>query len=146
MKSDTINILKEELNILDKAISVLIYSNNKCSKIGIKDNYDKEEMLHFDALPNRFSRASYSFIKALALTDKIDMEDSVTQREIFIKAERIKKIESAKKMTTILNLRNEIAGEYNPLRLYAIFKDVLEYSPFLIDNVNRLKEYCKRYE
>jgi len=43
-------------------------------------------------------------------------------------------------------LRNRIAHEYVPTAVLTIFHEVLEAIPVLLDTVNRVRDYCARYE
>jgi len=56
------NKLTEQLNFnfatLDKSIEMLKYSNAKAKIIGLKNNYDMEELEVFESLAGRFARSS----------------------------------------------------------------------------------------
>jgi hypothetical protein len=42
--NDLVQLLREELQLLDKAADILKYSYGMCGKIGIKDEYSYEEL------------------------------------------------------------------------------------------------------
>ena len=147
MKTDLIEVLKEQLISLEKAKDILEYSYNRCNKIEIKEGSTYEEMDKFESLTSRFARLSDIFIqKILRIIEIIDLEPQETVRDRINKAEKKGLIESAEKFKEIRILRNSIAHEYIMEALLDIFKNVLEYTPILFDSVDRVKQYCIRYK
>lgn len=54
----TLDLLKHNYSILLQSIQTLSKSLEKCEKIGVKDNYNFEEMESFDSLTSKFARTS----------------------------------------------------------------------------------------
>ncbi|NIM16850.1 MAG: hypothetical protein GTO45_33105 [Candidatus Aminicenantes bacterium] len=146
--TDTKNILlllKEELELMEKAADILDYSYQKCKKTGVKVQYDYDELERFEALTSRFARLSDILIqKVFRLIDKIDLESEGTVRDRINRAEKKELIESADDFVKIRIVRNQIAHEYIPEEIYEIFKKVLKYTPKLLDSVNRVKNYTEK--
>lgn len=139
-------LLEEELKLMDKASEILNYSYDKCKKIGIKDNYDFDELDRFESLTSRFARLSDLLIqKIFRLIDKIDLEMEGTTRDRINRAERKELIKSADDFIKIRILRNEIAHEYVPEDVQKLFEKVLKYTPVILDSVKRVEVYCKKY-
>jgi hypothetical protein len=46
---DLILLLKEEIQLMDKAADILNYSYDTCSKIGIKEEYSYDELDRFES-------------------------------------------------------------------------------------------------
>jgi hypothetical protein len=42
-------LLKQQLKLLDDAVNVLTFSEQKCREIGIKDNYTPDELDRFES-------------------------------------------------------------------------------------------------
>jgi hypothetical protein len=87
--------LKTNLSTLDKALDTFNYSYKNCKKIGIKEEYNYEELDKFESLTSRFARISdiltqkimksifillredvKTFIDRVNLAEKLDMIDS----------------------------------------------------------------------
>ena len=139
-------ILENELKILSDATDVLVYSFNKCSKIGIKSGYGPEELESFESFTGRFARLSDILIqKILRLIDEIDLESQGTVRDRINRAEKKELICSSDLFVEIRMVRNDIAHEYLPQAIQEIFVKVLELTPALLDGVARVIKYCERY-
>lgn len=142
---NTLLLLKEELELMEKAADILDYSYQRCEKIGVKGGYDYDELERFEALTSRFARLSDILIqKVFRLIDKIDLESEGTVRDRINRAEKKELIETADDFVKIRIVRNQIAHEYIPEEIYEIFKKVLKYTPNLLDSVNRVKNYTKK--
>jgi len=143
LNSDLLNILNEELKLLDESAKTLEYSLKVCKSIGIKKDYTEDELESFEALCSRFSRLSDIMIqKILKTIDIIDLETPGTVRDRINRAYKKELITSDEELVEIRILRNEIAHEYIPEAFKEIFSKVINYSPSLINNVNKIKSYC----
>lgn len=139
-------LLAKELSILSDVADVLIYSFNKCSRIGIRKHYQPEELESFESLTSRFARLSDILIQKLfRLVDEIDLETQGTVRDRINRAEKKELIASADAFVEIRMVRNDIAHEYLPEALQEIFGKVLQLTPALLDGVERTKKYCAKY-
>lgn len=139
-------ILQKELKILGDAVDVLEYSFNKCSRIGLKQAYQPEELESFESFTGRFARLSDILIqKIFRLVDEIDLETQGTVRDRINRAEKKGLINSSDTFVEIRMVRNDIAHEYLPEAIQEIFVKVLELTPALLDSVERVKAYSQKY-
>ena len=105
-----------------------------------------EEMESLEALTSRFSRLSDIIIQKVFRTiDILDLEDEGTVRDRINRAEKKGIIKSADDFIDIRILRNEIAHEYKAETIYAIFSKVSKLSPVLLESVNTIMTYSKKY-
>lgn len=145
-KKDLLELLRDELSSLERALEVLQYSYDTCNGIGIKEDYTFDEMDRFEAFTSRFARLSDLLIqKIFRLIDQIDLEDSETVRDRINNAEKKGLIESADLFIQIRIVRNDITHEYHTETLKDIYKKVLELSPCLFDGIKRVRKYCMKY-
>ncbi len=139
-------LLQNELKILCDAREVLLYSFNKCSKIGIKNRYEPEELESFESFTGRFARLSDILIqKIFRLVDEMDLDSQGTIRDRINRAEKKGLIDSSDVFIEIRVLRNDIAHEYLPEAIQEIFGKVLSLTPSLLDGVQRTVKYCEKY-
>jgi hypothetical protein len=146
MTEDVKELLKQELAQLSKASDILAHFYQNCKSIGAKETYSVEELDKLEALTSRFARLSDMLIqKALRLIDKIELEDEGSVRDRINRAEKRKAIDNAERLTEIRVLRNNISHNYLPEELIVIYKKVLELTPILLNDCNRVVEYCGKY-
>jgi len=140
-------ILKENLEILNKSLGWLLHSYSVCKEIGIKADFSAQELTEFESLTARFARTIDLFInKSLSSLYKVELEDIGTVIDLLNKTEKREIIESAEIWKQIKELRNSIAHDYN-IDDFAndIFKPSLEYVPIVEKAVGVLNGYCGRY-
>ena len=58
MNSNDRKLLKEELGLMEDAITMLRHSYDKCCNIELRNDLGMDEQESFEALCNRFARAS----------------------------------------------------------------------------------------
>ena len=140
-------ILKENLNALDKSLKRLLESYSICKEIGIKDEFSSQELREFESLTSRFARTIDLFInKSLRSLYKVELEDPGTVIDLLNKAEKREIIESAEIWKEIKELRNSIAHDYDIDNFTSeIFKPSLEYTPIIEKSIIALNSYCKKY-
>ncbi len=140
-------ILKENLNALNKSTSWLLHSYSICKEIGIKDDFSAQELTEFESLTARFARTIDLFInKSLRSLYKVELEDPETIIDLLNKAEKREIIESAEIWKKIKELRNSIAHDYNIDDFASdIFKPSLEYAPVVEKSIAMLNSYCEKY-
>lgn len=145
MRKDEKELLKAELKLLDEAHKMLNYSYTICAIIGIKENYDFEELDKFEALTSRFARTSDILIqKIFRLIDILELEIPGSVIDRINRMEKRELIDSAEIFKQIRRLRNDIAHEYIPEAIETIFKKVLHLTPHLIDSIQKVQQYCMR--
>lgn len=143
MSEDLQNILKQELSLLKESSNTLEYSYKACNKIGIKDKYSEEELESYEALCSRFARLTDIMIqKILKTIEMIDLESPGTVRDRINNSYKKNIISDAEKIIQARVLRNDIAHEYLPEAFKDIFKNVMELSPELLEDVKKINDYC----
>ena len=146
MSNDLFLLLYEEQALMESATDVLLHSYRQCKEMEIKQEYTYDELDKIEAFTSRFARLSDLLIqKIFRLIDRIDLEDTGTVRDRIYRAEKKGLIADADVFIEIRVLRNDIAHEYLPDAMREIYRKVLELSPHLMDSVQRVKDYCRRY-
>lgn len=146
MKKDLQDTLIEQLELLEKSVSVLQKSYNKCKKIGIKKKYNDNALVQFEALTARFARSSDILTQQIfRLIDEFEREDPGSVRDRINKAEKREIISSAEKFIDVRDTRNRIVHTYSHAGLISIFKEVLKLTPYLISSAANTKTYCQKY-
>jgi len=140
-------ILKENLETLNKSAGWLLYSYLMCKKIGIKKEFSARELTEFESLTSRFARTVDLFInKGLRSLYRVELENVVTIIDLLNLTEKREIIESAETWKIIKELRNSIAHDYDINDFTNdIFKPSLEYTPIIEKSVAALNSYCEKY-
>lgn len=139
--------LFETLTLFRSAVESLSYSCVKCSKIGLKEKYDLEELESFESLTSRFSRVSDILIqKIFKNIDELELESDGSILDRINRAEKRGLINSSENLRQIREIRNEIAHEYRISNLVGIFSDVLKFSPDLLSSLEKLEVFVKKYK
>ncbi|RME50786.1 MAG: hypothetical protein D6796_02300 [Caldilineae bacterium] len=138
--------MQDALAQLDDALHWLNRSYRQCRAIGVKRNYQDEELDLFEALTSRFARVSDILLqKVYRSIDAVEFETGGTMIDVVNRAEKRGLIDSVDEIRTIRDLRNSIAHEYIGENLIPLFQDTLQYTPTLLKLVARVKTYCQRY-
>ena len=139
MKTEELMIagLNEDIESINKAIRVLNYSLEKCTKISAKANYTMEELDAFENLTSRFARTSdiytQKIMKGITLILREDARTFLDRANLFEKLN----ITEAEELKLIRDLRNEISHEYRLSDVSEIFESVLEYSVKLLRIIDK---------
>ncbi len=146
-ETEKTELLKVNLNALNKSMGWLLHSYSICKEIGIKDDFSAQELTEFESLTARFARTIDLFInKSLRSLYKVELEDPGTVIDILNKAEKREIIESAEIWKEIKELRNTIAHDYDIDNFTSeIFKPSLEYTPIVEKSIVALNSYCEKY-
>ena len=139
-------LLVKEINDLKQARDSLLFSYDRCRLLLLNADHDNETMERFEALTARFARLSDITIQKVFRTlDALDLEDRGTVRDRINRAEKRGLIESADDFIDIRMVRNEIAHEYKTETILEIFERILELTPSLVQAIERIETYSKRY-
>lgn len=140
--SNSIQLLKENLEAMDSAISWLTRSYGICNQIGIKTDYTDEEYDAFETLTSRYARAIDLIIRKLLRTiDIILFEQPGTLIDTVNRAEQRGLIDNISELRTMTDLRNEIAHDYIKAELVETFENTLNQTPKLIALAKRIQDY-----
>ena len=146
MTDELIELLKKELKLQEDAAKILQRSYEICKKIGEKESYKFDELDHLEALTSRFARLGDILTqKMFRITDQLDLETPGTVRDRLNRAEKKGLISSAETFAKIRLLRTEIAHEYMPDEIRQIYMRAIKWTPELLDAVERVKEYAKKF-
>ena len=142
-------ILQEQLfdNIqnIEKSLIVFKYSLNKAKEIGIKEEYNMEELEIFESLTGRYSRTADILTQKIIKTIFMIMqEDAKTFIDRCNLCEKLEIVENADILYNIRNLRNEIAHEYVSNDITEIFKLLFLYSDNLLETIKNTKIYINK--
>ena len=138
-----IAVLQQEIETLDKATQVLLYSYSTCEKIIHNKNYNEEEAIALEALTSRFARLSDILLqKTWRALFAVELEEEGTPRDRINKAEKKELIGNAHNFLDMRILRNKIAHEYNIENTNKLYKEVYQNIPELLDAVKRLHQYA----
>lgn len=145
-KQKLLLLLKNELGLFSRAMAVLRDSYEQCSRIGIKDDFSRNELVEFDALTSRFAPAADIFTqKILVVLDMIELQDSGTMLDRLNRAAKRGIGSSDDILREIRDVRNDIVHEYVSEDLHALFQRVLKLTPSLLEIEKSLEQYCTKY-
>lgn len=144
--SNSIQLLKENLEAMDSAMSWLTRSYGICNQIGIKTDYTDEEYDAFETLTSRYARAIDLIVrKVLRTIDIILFEQPGTLIDTVNRAERRGLIDNVSELRTMTDLRNEIAHDYIKAELVETFENTLNHTPKLIALAKRIQDYVAHH-
>lgn len=146
MSQRKFDLLRDEVALMDKAANHLRFSLQRCVAIQGKNSYSPQELERFESLASRFARLSDLVIqKMFCLIDQLDLENQKTVRDRINNAEKKGLIKSSETFVEIRELRNSIAHEYEEETMRKLFNAVITYCPDLLDAVNNIQDYIRRY-
>ena len=134
--------LVENFMLLEKSMTALAYSYEKCDDIGEKEEYDLEEQESFEALTSRFARTSDILTQKVFKTLFILLQENIkTIIDAANFLEKLEVIDEADDLLNIREIRNQIAHEYVDSDIKALFFDVLRYVPEIKKIIKNVKAY-----
>ncbi|WP_321996256.1 hypothetical protein [Draconibacterium orientale] len=141
----TIQLLREELDLLDKSVRTLKLSVSKSMQIGRKEEYSFEEMESFDSLTSKFGRTSDLYTQKVIRTIWILLhEPFIPFIDLLNQSEKMKLINSADQLLEVRDLRNQITHEYIPEAITGLVPEVIEKCDHLLANINTTLEFVKQ--
>jgi len=146
LKDEKRELLQESLKMLEKSLSYLIESYEKCKKIGVKDNYSSQELIEFEALTSRFAR-TVDILTARAIRSLLRFlrEEKNTLIDVANYLEKLEIVGNADELLLLRDTRNLIAHEYVLENVNELFKEVLNQTPKIFEISKRLKEFISKY-
>lgn len=139
-----LQLLEKNIDLLNKAKSVLQYSMKKCLLSRERaNNLTVNELESCEALTARFARAADILTqKALKSIFLILKENPLTFIDKCNLAEKFGIIKSANNLINIRDLRNKIAHEYFLEDLSTLFSDVTQFSAILCEEIDAVNNYA----
>lgn len=127
---------------LSSSLDMLLYSYQKCHKIGLKKEYDLEELETFEALTSRFARTADILTQKVCRTMvSLLQEHPKTFIDMASLLEKLEILQSSETLLDIRELRNQIAHEYKEADIIKIFEDVMKYVPVLEKCIDQTRQY-----
>ncbi len=146
MSESAVAVLKKALLNLDASIRWLRRSFERCSRIGVKEEYAESEFDDFENLTSRYARTVDLIVnRTLRSIDTVELIDSGSVIDTANRAEKRGLIDSVAMLRDLKDLRNEIAHEYETEDLSGLFGAVLNAVPELFLTAGRISAYCKRF-
>ena len=142
-KRDFLHVqLQENCVKLTSSLDMLLYSYDKCNKIGLMKEYNLEQLESFEALTSRFARTADLLTQKVCRTlFSLLQEHPKTFIDMASMLEKLEIVESSETLLDIRELRNQIAHEYKEADIIKIFAEVMKYVPVLEACVNQTKKY-----
>ena len=141
----TIENLKKYIQHIERAELWLKRSYDMCQNTGIKSEYSPEEYDAFETLTSRFARVCDILIhKVYRAIDAVEMESGGTMIDVVNRAHKRELFEDVDEIRKIKDLRNEVAHEYIEEELLALFYDIFQFTPKLLEYCENAKKYCKK--
>ena len=136
--------IDKEIANLDKSITALSHSYDKCRKIGETKEYGLDEQEGFEALTSRFARSSdiltQKVLKSLFILLHENIKTIIDSANLL---EKLDIIDNADELLNIREVRNQIAHDYVTENINSFFLEVLNYVPLLKQIVDNVKAFYK---
>lgn len=137
--------LRIQTVLLEKQLFWLSYSYEQISLIDLTMPLKIEVINHFGNLCSRFSRTiDFLVRKVFRAIDAAEFETQGTLIDTINKAHKRELFENVEVMRDLKDLRNEIVHGYIDDELEAVFAEVRDLTPSLIEIVNNTLNYSKR--
>ena len=115
--------------------------------IGTKDSYSEDEFDDFENLVGRYARSIDVIMnKVFRSIDAVELEDGGTMIDVVNRAEKRRLVESADRLRTLKDLRNDIVHEYETDDLPALFQQTLDAVPELFLIAANIEKYCSPFQ
>jgi len=142
-KLDIKENLRQEIQYLQKATNILIYSFNHCQEIGIKPEYTLAELDKWEVFTSRFARTcditTQKIISSIMVFEK-GFIGSMKDKAAFCEKNLLTTTEQ--EFISLRLTRNFIAHEYIQEDSNDIFKEVLSFYPILLNLIESVVRYC----
>lgn len=139
-RSELIRLYRQDF--LD-ALNTLEHSWKKLQNLTLPDITSKnlDDLESWEALTSRFARTTDIFLSKYIRLLILDLDPGFRgeMRDYLDKAEKSALITNADQWMKIRELRNKIAHEYTSEDLLKTLKDVLQLTPFVLDELGKLR-------
>jgi uncharacterized protein YutE (UPF0331/DUF86 family) len=138
--------LKNSLDTLKLSAEWLKRSYEQCVAISIKETYTKDEFDKFENLTSRYARTTDMLVnQVLRGLDAVEMLNHGTIIDIMNRAEKRGIVPAADVLRDLKDLRNEIAHEYQTIKIEQFFDLVLKSTPILFSIIDNTFDYARQY-
>jgi uncharacterized protein YutE (UPF0331/DUF86 family) len=137
--------LRNSIEKLRKAADHLRRSMRLIENAEIDWRWPSEEHMDIlEAFSSRYARLSDIVLKKVfRLLDEIEQTEEGTMIDVANRAEKRGLIDSATEFRRMRKLRNEITHEYALTELPEIVRQLIEFTPALLDSVERAAKYSE---
>ncbi len=138
-------LLCENLELLKKNSLWLERSYHLCKDYQFTsiEDLSEEQLTNLEALSSRFGRTIDLLIyKVLRNLDIYELESIDNKLDIVVRAEKRGFVDNFEILIEMKDLRNRLVHEYI-IDISDVFKQVLKYSPDLLDVVKKVENYIK---
>ncbi len=137
-------ILSEIVGLVERGKNQLVYSLNRANEIGIKREYNLDELEIFEALCSRYARLLDIYMnKLLRIIDIIELVEDGTRLDSIIRAEKRGFVDDHKLLIKMKDVRNHIVHDYSLEELSELFEIVVQYSGELLNIIEKTLNYIK---
>jgi uncharacterized protein YutE (UPF0331/DUF86 family) len=138
-------LLAHEVENLEKAAHHLRFSFEDMPPDINWESPSERESMHVEAFTARFERISDVLVKKVfRLIDKLELLEPGTLIDVLNRAEKWGFIDSANDFREMRHLRNKIAHDYAGDELPAIAKELLKFTPAVLDAVDKCAAYSNQ--
>jgi uncharacterized protein YutE (UPF0331/DUF86 family) len=138
-------VLRDHIRQMRKQRDWLAHSYARSKAIGIQDVYSDEELETFELLTGRYARGIDFLIRKLFRSiDAYEFENQGTLIDTVNNAHKRGLVEEIETLRLMKDIRNTIAHEYIEEQLQEVFDEVLEYTPFLLEMMDRTLAYAEK--
>ncbi len=139
-------LVQEEVGKLQKAKDVLGISFSNIAELNFKKQLSQKDLIELEAFTARFARLADIFMQGTLKTiDELELENEGSVRDRINRAEKRGIVDDAAVLINIKKLRNKMAHEYILLSPEIIFESAKNYTPALLQNVDRALKYFQNF-
>ena len=144
MESRNLEILRQNLESLEKSRFWLNRSFERCQSVELAEELSANDFDTLENLTSRFSRTVDLIVnKVFRSIDAVELEDSGTLIDVVNRAEKRGIIRSSAEVRRLKDTRNEIVHEYEIEGLAAVFERVLKSVPVVLGMIEDIRKYCR---
>ena len=143
MENQDLAILRKNLEGLEKSLFRLKYTYAQSKNINLQKELTDPEFDVLENLSSRFARTLDLIVnKVFRSIDAVELEDAGTLIDVINRAEKRELIESSARIRKLKDLRNQIVHEYETEDLEALFEQIVDFVPEILDIAEKIKSYC----
>ena len=143
--NDLYQVLIKNMSGLDKAHGWLMASYQKCVKINLASELSLDELDALEALSSRFARVMDFLLQRVFRTiEEIELSSGGTLLDVIHRFQKRGFDLDEDRFREMRELRNRISHEYVETLLSEMFKELLEFTPYLDHIIFQTQEYANK--
>lgn len=144
MTRDEVELLRDEVGHMAKAADHLRASLERCAGLLSRESPSLEEQERLEALSSRFARlADILTQRVMRLVDDLELLSGGSLLDRMFQAEKRGWVDHAEVLIRIRKLRNTIAHDYAAENIVAIYSEIEQLAPELLEIVPRVMAYAE---